>query len=92
MPREKCARKVPNSPSVGSRTNGAGSARIPSEPAETDADDEDAARAKADSEPSAAHSSAAHSTDAPLTIGEAKRRLALSLGVDPSNIRITVEA
>ena len=30
--------------------------------------------------------------DKPLTIVEAKRRLALSLGVDPSNIRITVEA
>lgn len=28
----------------------------------------------------------------PLTIVEAKRRLALSLGVDPSNIKITVEA
>ncbi len=28
----------------------------------------------------------------PLTIGEAKRRLALSLGVNASNIRITVEA
>lgn len=30
--------------------------------------------------------------DAPLTIAEAKRRLALSLGVDPSSIKITVEA
>ena len=28
----------------------------------------------------------------PLTIPEAKRRLAVSLGVDPSNIKITVEA
>ena len=28
----------------------------------------------------------------PLTIGEAKRRLALSLGVNASNIKITVEA
>jgi hypothetical protein len=28
----------------------------------------------------------------PLTIAEAKRRLALTLGVDPSHIRITVEA
>jgi hypothetical protein len=35
---------------------------------------------------------AAPQDEAPLTIAEAKRRLALSLGVDPSNIRITVEA
>ena len=32
------------------------------------------------------------SDNVPLTIGEAKRRLALSLGVDPSSIKITVEA
>jgi hypothetical protein len=31
-------------------------------------------------------------SDKPLTIGEAKRRLAMTLGVDPSNIKITVEA
>lgn len=30
--------------------------------------------------------------DEPLTIADAKRRLAKTLGVDPSNIRITVEA
>lgn len=30
--------------------------------------------------------------DSPLTISEAKRQLAISLGVDPSNIKITVEA
>jgi hypothetical protein len=30
--------------------------------------------------------------EAPLTIAEAKRRLALSLGVDPASIKITVEA
>ena len=30
--------------------------------------------------------------EAPLTIPEAKRRLGLTLGVDPSHIRITVEA
>jgi len=30
--------------------------------------------------------------DRPLTIAEAKRRLAMSLGVDPSSIKITVEA
>jgi hypothetical protein len=35
---------------------------------------------------------AVHSDDAPLTIAEAKRRLALTFGVDPSNIKITVEA
>lgn len=32
------------------------------------------------------------SDSVPITIGEAKRRLALSLGVDPSSIKITVEA
>jgi hypothetical protein len=30
--------------------------------------------------------------EAPLTIADAKRRLAISLGVDPANIKITVEA
>lgn len=30
--------------------------------------------------------------EAPLSIAEAKRRLAISLGVDPANIKITVEA
>lgn len=30
--------------------------------------------------------------DMPLTIAEAKRRLAVTLGVDPSSIKITVEA
>lgn len=30
--------------------------------------------------------------EAPLSIAEAKRRLALTLGVDPANIKITVEA
>jgi hypothetical protein len=30
--------------------------------------------------------------EAPLTIAEAKRRLAIALGVDPANIKITVEA
>lgn len=34
----------------------------------------------------------ANAEERPLTISEAKRRLALSLGVDPSNIKITVEA
>jgi hypothetical protein len=33
-----------------------------------------------------------HDRDKPLTIAEAKRRLALTLGVDPSSIKITVEA
>jgi hypothetical protein len=30
--------------------------------------------------------------EAPLTIADAKRRLAAALGVDPANIKITVEA
>jgi hypothetical protein len=30
--------------------------------------------------------------DKPLTIAEAKRRLAMTLGVDPANVKITVEA
>lgn len=30
--------------------------------------------------------------EAPLTIGEAKRRLALNFGVDPANVKITIEA
>jgi hypothetical protein len=30
--------------------------------------------------------------DKPLTIAQAKRRLAMTLGVDPSSIKITVEA
>lgn len=29
--------------------------------------------------------------EAPLSIAEAKRRLAVTLGVDPSNIKITVD-
>ncbi len=32
------------------------------------------------------------SRDKPLTIAEAKHRLAMTLGVDPSSIKITVEA
>jgi hypothetical protein len=32
------------------------------------------------------------SEEAPLSIAEAKRRLAKTLGVDPANIKITVEA
>jgi len=40
----------------------------------------------------AAEPPAAAADEAPLTIAEAKRRLALSLGVDPASIRITVEA
>ncbi|HEY0703111.1 MAG TPA: hypothetical protein VGD60_10115 [Candidatus Acidoferrales bacterium] len=54
-------------------------ARIPLEPSESDAHDE--------------HDSKQVSrTNESLTIAEAKRRLAISLGVDPSSIRITVEA
>jgi hypothetical protein len=37
-------------------------------------------------------SEAPREQEAPLTIAEAKRRLAVSLGVDPSSIKITVEA
>ena len=43
----------------------------------------------ADQEPD---SEAPSEQEAPLTIAEAKRRLGISLGVDPSNIKITVEA
>jgi hypothetical protein len=35
--------------------------------------------------------SATHS-DAPLTIAEAKRRLAQTFGVDPESVKITIEA
>lgn len=43
--------------------------------------------------PKAGESSGLTMADAqPLTIAEAKRRLAIALGVDPSNIKITVEA
>jgi hypothetical protein len=35
---------------------------------------------------------AADHNEAPLTIAEAKRRLAVSLGVDPASIKITIEA
>jgi hypothetical protein len=31
-------------------------------------------------------------SDAPLTIGEAKRRLALTFGVAPESVKITIEA
>jgi|HubBroStandDraft_6_1064221.scaffolds.fasta_scaffold363477_2 hypothetical protein len=43
-----------------------------------------AAQAASDGEP--------EMEEAPLTIAEAKRRLAIALGVDPANIKITVEA
>jgi hypothetical protein len=33
-----------------------------------------------------------HAAEPPLSIAEAKRRLAVTLGVDPANIKITVEA
>jgi hypothetical protein len=54
-------------------------ARIPLEPEESDRD-------------FSAKTKDLDSSDRPLTIGEAKRRLAVTLGVDPSNIKITVEA
>ena len=52
-------------------------ARIPLEPEESDSDDADSDN---------------DNKDRPLTIAEAKRRLAMTLGVDPSSIKITVEA
>jgi hypothetical protein len=38
------------------------------------------------------HATESHAAEAPLSIAEAKRRLAGTLGVDPANIKITVEA
>jgi hypothetical protein len=38
------------------------------------------------------HATEPHAAEAPLSIAEAKRRLAVTLGVDPANIKITVEA
>ena len=34
---------------------------------------------------------AVETTEAPLTIAEAKKRLALSFGVDPEKVKITIE-
>lgn len=51
-------------------------------------DDEDLAEANEMARPA---SSAGAGDDGPLTIAEAKRRLALTFGVDPSAIKITVE-
>lgn len=56
-------------------------AKLPLEVAET----------RVDTRPSSA-TAASESEDAPLTIAEAKRRLALTLGVDPASIKISVEA
>ncbi len=53
--------------------------RVPLEPAETDSD----ARFE---------TKGGDNQEKPLTIAEAKRRLAMTLGVDPSSIKITVEA
>ncbi len=63
----------------GAGLNNAPLARIPLKPKDADAD--------AILEPAEADGD-----DKPLTIVEAKRRLALSFGVDPSNVKITVEA
>ncbi|MEJ1938604.1 hypothetical protein WDZ92_51065, partial [Nostoc sp. NIES-2111] len=38
------------------------------------------------------HGEADEDEEAPLTIAEAKRRLALNFGVDPSSVKITIEA
>jgi hypothetical protein len=54
-------------------------AHIPLDPQGSDSDDDSDAK------------NADHK-DRPLTIAEAKRRLAMTLGVDPSSIKITVEA
>lgn len=54
-------------------------ARIPLEPEESDVG-------------VALETKDADKKDRPLTIAEAKRRLAMTLGVDPSSIKITVEA
>jgi len=39
-----------------------------------------------------AETRAVEESEGPLSIAEAKRRLAKTLGVDPANIKITVEA
>lgn len=49
------------------------------------------ARIPLETEKSYSFVSAAAGDDRPLSISEAKRRLAMSLGVDPSSIKITVE-
>jgi hypothetical protein len=54
-------------------------ARVPLEPEESDSDDPLEQRNLG-------------SNDVPLSIAEAKRRLAITFGVDPSSIKITVEA
>lgn len=48
-------------------------------------------RAPVEPEAEAAAEEAAEDDEAPLTIAEAKRRLALTFGVDPSAVKITVE-
>lgn len=58
-------------------------ATIPLQPSETEAPAVS---------PTPAPKAASTPDEAPLTIAEAKRRLALTLGVDPSSIKITVEA
>lgn len=55
-------------------------ATVPLEPGALASSDEDGAE------------EVVHDNDAPLTIAEAKRRLAITFGVDPSSIKITVEA
>jgi len=63
--------------------------RVLLEPFTGSVEPEGVERADTDDEPFQAR---ADSEDRSLTISEAKRLLALSLGVDPSNIKITVEA
>jgi hypothetical protein len=65
-------------------------ARVPLYGAAKEAPAENAASNKAEDAVEALHAGAAATE--PLTIGEAKLRLAKSLGVSPSSIRITIEA
>jgi hypothetical protein len=54
-------------------------------------DDEESDEVAEDDAPDAAQHAPQHTDEVPMTIAEAKRRLAVSLGVDPSNIKITIE-
>jgi hypothetical protein len=67
-------------------------ARVPLQPQELTGSAEPEGVADHEAEGGQSKSKGAHTEEKPLTINEAKRRLALSLGVDPSNVKITVEA
>jgi hypothetical protein len=66
-------------------------ARVPLEPADGGSVEVKGAPGERETEKSAVETTGGRE-DEPLTIGEAKRRLAISLGVDPANIKILVEA